>query len=96
MARRGRRALSRRTRVAFAAAALGEAMAAAVAIGRPRRAAALAGRPYSPAHHGLIQDFGFYNLGFAALFTWAALQPHAVEPFTIVALCVYLAQQESA
>lgn len=78
-------------RAALGAAAVGEALAGVTALASPRRAAERAGRPYSPAYHGVTQDFGFYNLGFAALFGAGAADPDAVELVVAVALGVYLA-----
>jgi hypothetical protein len=34
-----------------------------------------AGRPYNAAYHGVMQDFGFYNLGTALLFVLCATDP---------------------
>lgn len=55
--------------------ALGEALAFVSNAFRPREFAEKNGRPYDPAFHGVMQDFGFYNLAFALLLTLAALDP---------------------
>ena len=55
--------------------ALGEALAFVSNSFRPRRFAEQNGRPYHPAFHGVMQDFGFYNLAFAGLLVLAAIDP---------------------
>ncbi len=42
---------------------------------RPRHSLEQSGRPYDPAYHGVMQDFGFYNLAFALLLGLAVLDP---------------------
>jgi hypothetical protein len=65
-------------------AAAGEGLASISGIFRPRWFAERSGRPYEPAYHGVMQDFGFYNLGFALLFGLAVLDPvHATSVITI-------------
>ena len=55
--------------------AVGEALAFMSNSLRPRRFAEQCGRPYDPAYHGVMQDFGFYNLAFALLLVLAAFDP---------------------
>jgi hypothetical protein len=55
--------------------AVGEALAFVSNSLRPRRFAEQCGRPYDPTYHGVMQDFGFYNLGFALLLVLAAVDP---------------------
>ena len=55
--------------------AAGEGAGAFVGIFRARAMAEATGRPYDPAHHGVRQDFGFYNLAMALLFALCALNP---------------------
>ena len=55
--------------------ALAEALAFLSQELRPRRFAERNGRPYDAAYHGVMQDFGFYNLGFALLLGFAAMNP---------------------
>jgi hypothetical protein len=72
-------------------AALGEALSFASFEFRPRRAAENSGRPYDPAYHGVMQDFGFYNLAIAMLLGLAAVDPQA-SPITLaVVVAIYLA-----
>ena len=40
-----------------------------------RQMAERAGRPYNAAYHGVMQDFGLYNLGTALLFVLCATDP---------------------
>ena len=70
-------------------AAAGEALGAYAGIFRPRRLAERNGRPYDPAYHGVSQDFGFYNLAFAALFVFAALNPARATAVIAVAIVAY-------
>jgi len=56
-------------------AAVGEVFGGTFGVFRPRWFNEENGRPYSPAYHGVVQDFGFYNLTFALLFTLTALDP---------------------
>jgi hypothetical protein len=62
-------------KVVLALTAIGEALAFVSNSLRPRRFAELNGRPFHPAFHGVMQDFGFYNLAFAGLLALAALDP---------------------
>jgi hypothetical protein len=57
--------------------AVGEALAFVSNSFRPRRFAEQNGRPFQPAFHGVMQDFGFYNLAFAGLLALAALDPRS-------------------
>ena len=60
--------------------ALAEALAFLSYGFRPRQFSEQCGRPYDPAYHGVMQDFGFYNLGFALLLGLAALTKSSREP----------------
>jgi hypothetical protein len=62
-------------RLVLILAALGEALAFFSNSFRPRHFAERNGRPYEPAFHGVMQDFGFYNLAFAGLLGLSALDP---------------------
>ncbi len=55
--------------------AAAEGMAGFMYVFRARRMAERAGRPYAPAYHGVMQDFGFYNLAMALLLALCALEP---------------------
>jgi hypothetical protein len=70
-------------------AAAGEAVGGTFGVFRPRWLAERNGRPYDPAYHGVSQDFGFYNLAFAALFTLAALDPRNGAVVIAVAIASY-------
>ena len=66
-------------------AALGESLAFVSYELRPRQFSEQCGRPYDPAYHGVMQDFGFYNLGFALLLAVSALDPaRAAIPIGVV------------
>jgi hypothetical protein len=60
--------------------AVGEALAFVSNSFRPRQFAELNGRPFDLAFHGVMQDFGFYNLAFAGLLALAALDPGSPLP----------------
>jgi hypothetical protein len=62
-------------RLVLLASALGEAVGGSLGIFWPRWFAEQNGRTYDPAYHGVSQDFGFYNLTTALLFTLAAVDP---------------------
>ena len=67
--------------------ALGEGMLGAIPqIFRPQRAAEREGRAYNAGYHGVMQDFGFYNLAFALLYGAAALDPHRNVAVIVVAI----------
>jgi hypothetical protein len=71
--------------------ALGEGLLGFVAqVFAARRSLEREGRPYDPAYHGVVQDFGFYNLAFAALFLLAARDPARHAGVVAVALGLYL------
>ena len=55
--------------------AAAEGMAGLMYVFRARRMAERAGRPYAAAYHGVMQDFGFYNLAMALLLALCALEP---------------------
>lgn len=71
-------------------AALGEAMAFVSFELRPRRVSEQSGRPYDPAYHGVMQDFGFYNLAFALLLGLAALDPPSSRVTIGVVVATYV------
>jgi len=73
----------------LAVAATGEAVASIANVFRPRSFAEGNGRPWDPAYHGVMQDFGFYNLGFALLFGLAALDPVSTTRMIALAIAVY-------
>lgn len=70
--------------------ALGEAFAFVSNSLRPRRFAEQCGRPYHPAFHGVMQDFGFYNLAFALLLVLAAFDPPRHALLIAVVIASYL------
>ena len=78
-----------RTILLFAAA--GEAVGGCFGVFRPRWLAERNGRPYDPAYHGVSQDFGFYNLAFALLFTLAAVEPKRSTIVIAVGMASYAA-----
>jgi hypothetical protein len=55
--------------------AVAEGLAGVLYLFSARRMAERAGRPYSPAYHGVMQDFGFYNIAIALLFVLCAADP---------------------
>src|SRR5262245_66062597 len=55
--------------------AAGEGAGAFANIFLARRMAEPTGRPYHPAHHGVRQDFGFYNLAMMVLLVLCAVDP---------------------
>ena len=69
--------------------AVGEAAAGVLQVFRARQAAAMAGRTYSASYHGLVQDFGFYNLAMAALFVLGAVDPPRNRVVLPVAMLLY-------
>lgn len=71
-------------------AAIGEGLGAVANVLRPRWFAERNGRPYAPAYHGVSQDFGFYNLGFALLFGVAACDPLGAVSVIAIASVVYV------
>lgn len=62
-------------RAVLLATAVAEATAGAMYVFRAPRMAERAGRPYAIAYHGVMQDFGFYNLAMALLLVQCALDP---------------------
>lgn len=70
--------------------AVGEALAFVSNAFRPRQFAEKNGRPYDPAYHGVMQDFGFYNLAFALLLALAAIEPRNSTILIGVAVATYL------
>ena len=55
--------------------AAGEGTAGFMYVFRAPRMVERAGRPYAAAYHGVMQDFGFYNLTMAVLLSLCALEP---------------------
>lgn len=55
--------------------AVAEGLAGFVYVFSAQQMAERAGRPYNAAYHGVMQDFGFYNLGVALLFVLCATDP---------------------
>jgi hypothetical protein len=76
-------------RIVLVLMAAGEALAAFMLVFRARRMAEVAGRPYSAAYHGLVQDFGFYNLAMATLFVLCAVDPEGNRVALPVAIGLY-------
>jgi len=77
-------------RVLLGATAAGELLAFVSNSLRPRQFAERCGRPYDPAYHGVMQDFGFYNLGFALLLGVSAFDPaRATIPIGVV-IAIYV------
>ena len=70
-------------------AAAGEGVGGSFGVFRPRWFAERNGRPYDPAYHGVSQDFGFYNLAVALLFTLAALDPMRNTTVIAVGIAAY-------
>jgi hypothetical protein len=70
--------------------AVGEALAFFSNAFRPRQFAEQNGRPYHSAFHGVMQDFGFYNLAFAGLLVLAALDPPGSRGLLGVLVASYL------
>ena len=54
---------------------MGEGAAAVAYIFNARRFSERNGRPYSAVYHGMMQDFGFYNLAIALLCMLTAIDP---------------------
>ncbi len=69
--------------------AAGEAAAGVLQVFRARQTAAMAGRTYSASYHGLVQDFGFYNLAMATLFVLGAVDPARNRVVLPVAVLLY-------
>src|SRR2546422_1689896 len=62
-------------RVVVSLMAAGEAFAAFMQVFRARRLSAVTGRPYDAAYHGMVQDFGFYNLAMGLMLGLCAANP---------------------
>ncbi len=69
--------------------AAGEAAAGVLQVFGARQAATMAGRTYSASYHGLVQDFGFYNLAMATLFVLGAVDPARNRVVLPVAMLLY-------
>ena len=67
----------------------GEGVAASMQIFRARHMGGLTGRPYDAAYHGVVQDFGFYNLAVALMLTLCALDPTRNVAVLIGAIALY-------
>jgi hypothetical protein len=70
-------------------AAVGEALGSISGVFRPLWFAERNGRRYDPAYHGVTQDLGFYNLGFALLFGLGSLDPMRITSVIGVAIAMY-------
>jgi hypothetical protein len=78
-------------RVVLILLALGEGVLGFVAqVFYPQRSAEREGREYNAGYHGVMQDFGFYNLAFALLYGIAALDPHRNVAVIAVAIVLLL------
>ena len=62
-------------RVFLVLLAVAEGLAGFFYLFSARQMAERAGRPYNAAYHGVMQDFGLYNLGTALLFVLCAADP---------------------
>ncbi len=63
-------------RVVLILLALGEGVLGGVSqVFYPQRSAEREGRDYNAGYHGVMQDFGFYNVAFALLYGVAAFDP---------------------
>lgn len=62
-------------RAVLALTAAAEGAAGLAYVFRARRMAERAGRPYAASYHGVMQDFGFYNLAIALLLAGCAVDP---------------------
>jgi hypothetical protein len=62
-------------RTVLALTAVAEATAGFTYVFLARRMAERGGRPYAAAYHGVMQDFGFYNLTMALLLLLCAADP---------------------
>lgn len=76
-------------RAILASTALVEALAFLSFELRPRQFSERSGRPYDPAYHGVMQDFGFYNLAFALLLGVAAFDPAGSRTAIAVVVASY-------
>ena len=70
-------------------AAAGEALASVAAVFCPRWFSERGGRKYDPAYHGVLQDFGFYNFGFAFLLVASAVHPVTANGILMAVIAVY-------
>jgi hypothetical protein len=69
--------------------AAGEGLAGLMQVFRVQRMSEWGGRPYDAAYHGLVQDFGFYNLALAMLFAFGGVEPEANAVVLPVAIALY-------
>jgi len=69
--------------------AAGEGLAFVSNVFRPRRFSQRCGRRYDPSYHGVMQDFGFYNLAFTAFLALAALDPMRSARVISVVIAAY-------
>jgi len=79
-------------RVVVSLMAAGEGCAAFMQVFRARRLSAVTGRPYDAAYHGMVQDFGFYNLAMGLMLGLCAANPErggVVLPAAIVLYAVH-------
>jgi hypothetical protein len=78
-------------RVVLLAMAAGEALGGFTQVFRAQRMSRFTGRPYDPAYHGVVADFGLYNLAMALLLALAALDPVRDVFVLRVAIVLYAA-----
>jgi hypothetical protein len=76
-------------RVVLLAMASGEALGGYTQVFRARGMSRLTGRPYDAAYHGVVADFGFYNLAMALLLALCALDPASDIVVLRVAIMLY-------
>lgn len=76
-------------RLVLLAMALGEAVGGGLQVFRARRMSTSTGRPYDPAYHGVVADFGLYNLAMAALLVLCARDPLRNVAILRVAMALY-------
>src|SRR5262249_30980659 len=69
--------------------AAAEAMAGGMYVFRARGMVERAGRPYAAAYHGVMQDFGFYNLAIALLLVLCATDPERGRVVLIAPIALY-------
>lgn len=67
----------------------GEGLGAFMQIFRARQMGGLTGRRYDAAYHGVVQDFGFYNLAVAVMLALCALDPRRNVAVLIGVIILY-------
>ena len=76
-------------RAVLVSTAAAEGMAGFAYVFRARAMAERAGRPYAAAYHGVMQDFGFYNLTMALLLLLCARDPARTLVVLRAAIALY-------